>query len=67
MNELIEAIEEHVADVKHRCVIGGRCRGCDKPFGEWDTLHPLFRSWSGKCPGCHTETFGRLRPPNQEN
>lgn len=30
------------------------CRGCGAPFGVWDTLHPLFRSWSGKCPDCHT-------------
>lgn len=30
------------------------CRRCQEPYGEWDTLHPLFRSWSTKCPACHT-------------
>lgn len=30
------------------------CRRCGAPFGEWDTLHPLYRSWSTKCPDCHT-------------
>lgn len=33
--------------------IGVYCRGCKMPFALWDTLHPLFRSWSGKCPDCH--------------
>ena len=54
MNEVIEAVQANIADVKRRYRLGVICRGCLAPFEEWDTLHPLFRSWSGKCPDCHT-------------
>lgn len=30
------------------------CKRCETPFALWDSLHPLFRSWSTKCPDCHT-------------
>jgi predicted Zn-ribbon and HTH transcriptional regulator len=29
------------------------CNRCGTPFDEWDTVHPLYRAWSRKCPTCH--------------
>lgn len=51
---LIQEMHDRMTEQLAGTLKSGLCRRCSKPFGEWDTLHPLFRSWSTKCPDCHT-------------